>query len=183
MTSLHLALSAGGILALGYLQGCTTLTKLSIFSLDSSVDLKATQNDVYLEIVEWLKACSSLQEVAFNGMISAPDLMTPILLNDAVVLQEVGINAKYDSLYAVKDNHDFHRALAQQTSLQRLYLSADADLTTRDDIEILMNSFCSLHSLKVLHLTRISEYFTDEHILLLAQHMPRLEELSVGGYG
>jgi len=54
---------------------------------------------------------------------------------------------------------------------------------TRDDIEIVLNSLCHLTELQTLQLFRLSHYFTDEHIKLLAQHLPRLDTLYIGGYG
>lgn len=184
LKQLKLALTEDGVLALGLLQGCTALRTLAISSDRVSVDLKATQNDVYLEIVEWLNGCHLLKDVSFQNIASAPDLTIPILLNKDVVLEELDINAtKEDALYVVKDHHDFHRALSEQPTIHRLHLHADPDPMSRDDIEILMNALCSLKGLRELRLTRISDYFTDEHIILLAKHLPDLEEFTVGGYG
>ena len=183
LTSLKLALNEDGILALKYLQGCTKLRTLSITSLQPSVDLKATQNDVFLEIVEWLKQCDLLNDLTFDGVISAPDLSLPILLNKNVRLRELQIHAREVSTYTVKDHHDFHRALSQQKSLKSLSLRADADQTSRDDQEILIDSFCSLHNLEELNLVRISDYFTDGHIIALAEHLPNLMHFTVAGYG
>lgn len=47
--------------------------------------------------------------------------------------------------YVVKDHHDFHQALSQQKGLRSLLLRADPDPTSRDDLETLMNAFCSLN--------------------------------------
>lgn len=184
LKQLKLALTEEGILALGLLQGCTALRTLAVSSDRVSVDLKTTQNDVYLEIIEWLKNCTSLRDVSFHNIVSAPDLLIPVLLNKDVALDELDINAtNEDATYIVKDHHDFHRALNQQPTIRRLHLRADPDPTTRDDIETLMNAFCALRGLRELRLTRISDYFTDEHIKLLVEHLPELEEFSIGGYG
>ena len=110
--------------------------------------------------------------------------MLPVLLNKNVSLEKLDINAnKEDTHYIVKDHHDFHTALNQQPTLRRLHLRADPDPPTLHDIETLMNAFCALKGLHELSLTRISDYFTDEHIKLLAEHLPDLEEFSIGGYG
>lgn len=37
--------------------------------------------------------------------------------------------------------------------------------------------------LRELNLTRISDYFSDEHIALIAQQLRNLEDLYIGGYG
>ena len=181
---LKLALAEEGILALGLLQGCTAVEKLSISSLRSSVDLKATQNDVYLEIVEWLKKCASLKELSFHNILSAPDLALPVLSNKETTLEELDINAtNEEAMYVVKDHHDFHTALKDQPTLRRLHLCADPDPMSRDDIETLMNTLCSLTSLRELKLTRISDYFSNPQINLLASYLPDLEDLYIGGYG
>ena len=183
LASLKLALDEDGILALRYLQGCTKIRTLAITALRRSVDLKATQNDVFIEIIEWLSHCDLLDEITFDGIISAPDLLLPVLLNKSVKLRELQIHAKEGSLYLVKDHHDFHQALRQQTSLRSLSLRADPEGITRDDQELLVNSFCCLLNLEELNLGRISEHFGDEQIKLLAEYLPKLTSLNVAGYG
>lgn len=183
LTELELALNEDGILAVGLLQDCKSLTDLTVTALRPSVDLKATQNDVYLQIVEWLKTCSSLKRLRMTNMLSAPDLILPVLLNPNVKLTEISVNAREGSMYAIKDHQEFHRALGRQSSLLEVSLTADPDPTTRDDIEILMDMFCSLTQLRMLHCTRLSDYFSDSHIGLLAQSLPSLEDLLIGGYG
>ena len=80
------------------------------------------------------------------------------------------------------DNHEFHRALGRHHSLRLLHLGADPEFSTRDDLEILLQTLCSLENLNDLRLSRVSDYFTDEHINILAQSLTELEELSIGGY-
>ena len=112
------------------------------------------------------------------------DLITPVLQNKSVLLEELEVNAtKDDSHYVVKDHHNFHNALSQQPTLRRLHLRADPDPITRDDIDTLMNALCSLSGLLELKLVRISDYFSDEHITLLGNYLPELETLTIGGYG
>ncbi|KAK5118045.1 hypothetical protein LTR62_004091 [Meristemomyces frigidus] len=183
LRSLKLSLEEEGMLALGLLSGCTRLQTLNVTALRPSVDLKTTQNDVFLAITDWLGRCNDLAEVAFEGLVSAPDLLLPVLLNSNTKLYDLQINAKEGSFYQIKEHHDFHRALAGQTELRSLHLRADAEAVTRDDMEILLDVLCSLHNLQHLDLMRTSEYFSDDHILLLARHMPQLEYLYVGGYG
>ena len=182
---LKLSLDEQGILALALLKECTALTTLAIGAERTTVDLKATQHDVYLEIIEWLKGCTRLKNILFRNVVSAPDLLIPILQNKDVELDSLEINATGgdDNMYVVKDHHDFHQALAQQPSLTSLGLKADPDPGSRDDIEILMNTLCSLSGLRELRLERISDYFTDQHVSLLGQHLTNLESLAIGGYG
>lgn len=181
--SLKLHLDNEGIQGLALLQGCTALELLAVTASTTSTDLKSTQHDVFLEIVAWLKNCHMLTDVSFNNVLSAPDLLLPVLLNQDIKLESLQINATEGTQYVVKDHQDFHQALSQQPSLRSLLLRADPDPAARDDIETLMNAFCSLKGLRELRLTRISDYFTDEHIALLAQHLHNLEDLYIGGYG
>ena len=183
LESLKLLLTDDGLPALALLQGCTSLSTLAVASSTGTSDLKATQNDAFLEIVEWLRSCTRLSEVSFTNFVSAPDLLLPVLLNKEIKLQKLQINASEGGMYVVQDHRDFHQALSQQPSLRRLLLRADPDPATRDDIDALMDAFTSLRDLRELSLFRISDYFTDTHISRLAVSLPNLEELYIGGYG
>lgn len=204
LTALKLALDQEGILSLGLLQGCTRLQTLHISAIPTSVDLKTTQNDAYLEILEWLKQCGQLTHIYLNNMVSAPDLLLTVLLNEDVKLESLEVNGNESSMYQAKDHAAFHTALGTQTTLQSLSLRGDPvsrfcsasnlaidmlikplfqDDTARDDIELILNSLCRLTNLRELSLYRISDYFSDEHIKLLAQHLSSLEMLYIGGYG
>ena len=183
LVQLKLALDHDGVLALAHLQRCTNLETLDVTGLRQSVDLKATENDVYVQIIEWLRGCHKLREVNFENVLSAPDLLLPVLQNKDVHLLKLQVTGNDTSMYVVKDHHDFHRALALQTGLESLQLYADPDPTSRDDIEVLTDTFCSLKSLRELRLTRLSDYFSDQHIALLAHQLPKLEVLNIGGYG
>ncbi|KAK5132812.1 hypothetical protein LTR08_008613 [Meristemomyces frigidus] len=183
LTTLKLGLEEDGMLALALLKDCTALNTLEVTALGQSVDLKATQPEVYVEIVEWLKQCTSLRVIAFDGVISAPDLLLPVLQNKEVKLRSLEISAKEGSMYVVKDHHDFHRALGEHASLESLHLRADPDPISRDDMDVLMDAFCALQGLRQLNLYRISDYFSDQHIGLLATSLSKLEALYIGGYG
>ncbi|EME76846.1 uncharacterized protein MYCFIDRAFT_147409 [Pseudocercospora fijiensis CIRAD86] len=186
LESLKLCLANEDLPALGLLQGCTALEILALASTERNnpVDLKATQNDAYLEIIDWLAKCSSLKEIGFTDFVSAPDLLLPVLLNKDVTLQKLQINANENTMYIVKDHHDFHQALSQQPGLRRLLLRADPDpISSSDDIDTLMNAFCSLKELRELNLIRISDYFSNKHIADIAEKLSNLEDLCIGGYG
>lgn len=183
LKALKLHTENDGLLACRYLQGCTGLETIAIEDAGPTQDLKATQNDVYLEMVEWLKSCTALRDISLSNIQSAPDLLTPVLLNSDIALTKLQINAKEGSMYIVKDHHDFHESLGQKSSLREVLLRADPEAMGRDDLEVLMNTFCALTNLRTLNLTRISDYFNDEHIKLLARNLPELEDLYVGGFG
>ena len=183
LRNLSLYLTEDGVSSLGLLQGCTALRELTIGSDKPVADLKATQNDVFLEMLEWLKGCVELRRVSFYNFASAPDLALPLLQNKDVRLESLDINAQEDGMYVVKDHQDFHQALMQQQGLQTLHLKADPDPTSRDDVDTLISALCSLTNLQDLRLVRISDYFSDEHMRLLTKYLPELRELFIGGYG
>jgi hypothetical protein len=183
LTALKLYLTEDKIKALGCLQGCTSVTTLAIDYSGQPDDLKATQNDLYLEIVEWLRACTALRDISISHMISAPDLVLPILLTKEIQLHKLQINSKEGMMYLVKDHHDFHRSLGQELSLQELSLRADPEGLGRDDLDTMTTSICSLSNLRHLTLTRISDFFTDHHIQAFAHNLENLEHIYIGGYG
>lgn len=185
LTSLKLRLGDEGILALGLLRSCTAIKTLAIGSdRGYAVDLKATQNDVYLEIIEWLKACASLKDLDIHNIISATDIVGPVLYSNAIQLDELSINSSREEFsYISKDHGDFHRSLRTQPNLRRLLLRGDPDPPSRDDIDVLVDSLCSLTELRELNLVRISDWFNDENIGALGQLLPKLENLYVGGFG
>ena len=183
LTVLKLYLTEDKIKALGCLQGCTSVATLAIDYSGQPDDLKATQNDLYLEIVEWLRACVSLRDISLSHMISAPDLVLPLLLTKEIQLHKLQINSKEGMMYLVKDHHDFHQSLGQELSLQELSLRADPEGLGRDDLDTMTTSICSLTNLRHLTLTRISDFFTDQHIQAFACHLEKLEHIYVGGYG
>jgi hypothetical protein len=97
LATLILHLGDQGILSLALLKDCTALVELSVGSdRGHIVDLKATQNDVYLEIVEWLKTCTALKKLELRNIISAPDIVTPLLLSDATKLEDLSVFAGKD---------------------------------------------------------------------------------------
>ena len=184
LITLHLAIGDSGIPDLGTLQPCTSLESLTLTDLRSPHDLKATQNDVFENMVTWLQQCTKLRDLALNDFVSAPDLLTPMLEKQDIQLHHLQINALRDNgLYVLKENQAFHQAISRQTSLVSLLLKADADGSFGDDVELLCNCLCAMKSLKRLNLTRTTEYFTDLHVSMLSEHLTNLEELRVDGYG
>lgn len=184
LQTLKLALTNDGFLALGCLHGCTGLSALEIAAPSSSaVDLKAIQNDVFLDILTWLKSCHNLRDITFENVLSAADLLTPVLSETVLRVQSLQINAKEGSMYVMKDHQEFHKALGLQSHLRSLTLRAEPDPPSYDAIDHLVGSLCALKELRELNLTRISDYFTDSHVSQLAQYLPKLESLYVGGLG
>lgn len=181
MNALKLALSEQGILGLGQLQNCSSLETLKLTDLRPPHDLPNTQNDVFSDMVAWLKQCSSLREMNLTDFVSAPAILTPVFDHGSLLLEELQINAKDNAMYLMKDHPEFHQALGKQNRLQSLLLKADPESSSDEELEIFCNSLCALKDLRYLELRRISENFQDSHVNLLAKSLHRLEELAVVG--
>ena len=139
--------------------------------------MKATENDVFLEVIAWLRKCEQLRELFVQGLTSAPSILTEVCLSNNTKLQKLVVTG-----YPMIDNQDFHRSLSHQTSLEHLELEADPEGGFRDDIDILIYSITKLPKLRHLNLVSTSEYFRTPDIISLAPHMKNLEELWFMGY-
>ena len=164
--------------ALSMLKGCTSLTTLLLTETTGTTDLEKTQHDVFLEIIAWLLECKSLENVTFRKFLSAPAIMTPLLLENDIHLNKLEIEG-----YVMKDSREFHQALAHQGTLQRVWLKGDGEEVMRDDLDTLVDALSTLHHLRDLRLRDVSDYFKDEHICQLARSLPELEEFFTSGYG
>jgi hypothetical protein len=172
-------IKSNGIRSLSNLQGCDTLEVLDLKAHMHAefIDLKATENDVFLEVISWLRKCEQLRELFVKGLISSPSILTEVCLSHNTRLQKLVVTG-----YPMIDNQDFHRALSHQTSLEHLELEADPEGGLRDDIDILIYSITKLPKLKHLNLHSTSEYFRTQDIISLAPHMKNLEEFLFTGY-
>jgi hypothetical protein len=183
LTVLKLYLMGDKRQALGCLRECTSVVTLAIEYSGPPDNLKANENDLYLEVTEWLRNCTALRDISITNMVSAPDMILPILLTEAVQLHKLQINSNEGLMYLVKDHQDFHQSLGQKHSLQELSLRADPEGLIGDPLAEVTSSICSLSDLRYLHLTRISDYFSDQHVRAFAQHLVNLEHIYIGGYG
>ncbi|KAL1301806.1 hypothetical protein AAFC00_005998 [Neodothiora populina] len=182
LKALNLALPEKGISSLGLLQGCTSVETLKLTDLFSPHDLKATENEVLLDMISWLKNCEKLRELSLTGFSSAPDILTEVLNMDEIQLEDLQINARDDSMYILKDHTAFHLAIGRQKKLRSLLLKCDPEPLIPDARDALVGQICQLHDLKYLKLTRTSDWFQDQHIQALAKSLSVLEELLVAGW-
>ncbi|MCJ1267316.1 hypothetical protein MMC22_007201 [Lobaria immixta] len=170
-------ISMGTLPTLSLLKGCTNLVSLSLAGIGyDDTDLEESYKYAYLEIINWLKECKKLRILAFSKLFSAPSLMAPILLEESIHLTSL----EYES-YDFPDSKKFHQALANQTSLQSLWLKGDTD--EGDVSDTLVESLSNLVNLTDLRLREVSDTFSDRHILQLANSLPKLEVWSTSGYG
>jgi hypothetical protein len=161
---------------LSMLQGCTALKQLRIEDTHGTVDLQATQNDVFLETIAWLGRCKDLRSIRFSNFASGASVITPVLLEHEMRLEHLEIDS-----YILKDHKTFHRALVhQQANLVELTLNGETEGMFRDDLDILVDSLKQLKSLQRLSLTLL-EVLRDEHIMTIFQDLKQLETIYVTG--
>ncbi|KAL8737426.1 MAG: hypothetical protein Q9181_001705 [Wetmoreana brouardii] len=179
LTQLKLnSLKTNAMLSLNMLAGCTNLTTLLLTDNSYSyTDLKNSQNDVFLEIIAWLRNCKKLRSVTFREFRGGQNFMTPILLENDIHLTHLELKG-----YVMADARDFHQALSNQLSLQELQLQGDSD-EAGDGVATLVESLSQLVNLTDLRLQDISDYFTDEVISRLARSLPKLEGWWTSGWG
>ena len=170
-------LRSNAIKTLSLPQECDAIEYLEIQDFDGLVNLEATENDVFLEVIAWLGRCEGLRELLLRNLASGPAILTQICLKNNIRLRKLQVVG-----YPLLGNQDFHKALSHQTSLESLELSADPEGGFRDDIDTLISSISQLTKLKYLNLRDTSDYFRTTEILALSSVLLELEEFSFGGY-
>lgn len=162
------SLKAPAMRSLSLLKECTALQTLNLQDAEGLM-LEASENDTFLEVIAWLKACTRLRDLTIQRFVDGPAIMTAIFRDDKIRLKSFDISG-----YTLAGNQIFHQALANQTELESLDLRADAEESFRDDIEVLINSICSLKNLKRLNLLEISDYFSTDEVKLLAKNLSKV---------
>ncbi|EMD89199.1 hypothetical protein COCC4DRAFT_138837 [Bipolaris maydis ATCC 48331] len=176
LEDLRLCVTKDSIPHLALLKGCTALKTLRIEDIHGTVDLEATENDVFLETISWLQKCSNLQRLSFSKLQSGAAIITPVLLEEKIQLSSLEIDS-----YTLKDHKSFHQALVhQQSSLRVLFLSGDTEGMFRDDLDILVESLRQLRQLRDLHLI-LPEVLRDDHLKTIVADLFLLEDLYVSG--
>ncbi|KAF2198226.1 hypothetical protein GQ43DRAFT_401362 [Delitschia confertaspora ATCC 74209] len=176
LKDLRLCLSNEALEQLSSLQTCTALETLRIEDTSGRVDLEKTQNDVFLEVITWLRNCKTLRNLTMTKFLSAAAVTMPLLLETNIKLRRLEVDS-----YVVKDHQLFHQALAHQaSSLEILSLSGDTDEMVRDDVDILVDVLKSLIELRELKLL-LPEVLRDEHYVWILDSLLHLEELYITG--
>lgn len=179
LTELRLgSLHDGAILALGQLKECTALRILVLEDKVGSLQLEATQNDVFLEIVEWLSACSNLRDLTLKKFYDGPAILAQVLSSPNVSLIKLSLEG-----YLVRQHGSaaFHDSLSRQPELQSVWLKGDGEDVLPNDLDVLVDALCRLPKLHELVLKDVSDEFEESHIKRLAQGLPLLEEFWTSG--
>ncbi len=170
-------LRSHAILTLSFLQECVSLEALEIQDSDGLVNLEATDNNIFFEVIAWLGRCEGLSELLLRNLASGPAILTRICLRNNIRLRKLQVVE-----YTLLGNQDFHKALSHQVTLESLELRADPEDAFRDDIDTLISAISKLTKLKYLNLVSTSDYFRTSEILSLSKVLVNLEELWFGGY-
>lgn len=175
------SLNTEAIKNLNILQSCIALETLDLEDSQHTVDLEATENDVFLEIIEWLGRCEQLREVVLNGIVCAPAILRQVCLRNNIRLRQLVVKSP-----ALVNDTEFHRAISHQTDLEFLELrgvGSDELFRARNDIDNIVASICQLTKLKGLTIQESFEYFSTNEIKRLAKSLPLLEIFHFSGYG
>lgn len=157
------------------LKGCTNLVSFSLAGDGRYyMELEMTRHRGLCEMICWLKDCKKLRNLAITSFIS-PSWISPVLSEISIHLTSFKCQGFY-----MRDTGTLHRALANQTSLQSLWLEGDMD-DSSVDTDALVISLSKLNNLTDLHLEDIADLFVDRHIVKLAHSLQKLEVWSTDG--
>lgn len=177
LRDLRLCVSDESLPHFSLLRGCTGLDCLQIEDVGGQTNIEKTQNDVFLETIDWLVKCHGLQVLSFTRFQAASGIVTPILLEEKIHLRRLAIDS-----YVPKDSQAFHQALThQRKSLEVLSLSGDTEGMFRDDVDIFVDSLKQLTELRALKLLLVQEIFHDEHLIPIINNLTKLEDLYITG--
>ena len=178
LTELKLnGIKAESLSALSMLKGCTNLTSLLLSENGvATQDLEKRHYDIFLEIIAWLCQCKGLLTISLYNFLSAPALLTPVLLESSIHLTRLALEG-----YVMSESRDFHRAISQQTSLQDLWLKGESS-DNPEDVDFLVESLSKLENITDMRLQEVSEFFLDKHFCTLAKSLQKLEVWESSGY-
>jgi len=174
LTELELFMPPTVIPHIGLLKGLTALETLTLIDERRTIDLEAERNDVFLDLIEWLKSCKNLRNLRLALYNCGAAVATPIVLQNDIRLRFLEVSS-----YASKDHHSFHLSLAHQRQLENLSLDSEP-MESFDEIQTLVSSLCELRQLRVLRLLGVSNQFPHQSVKLLSDNLQMLEEFYVG---
>lgn len=156
------------------LKGCTNLVSLSLVGSKEDFGLPESHIAAFPEIVAWLKECKKLRNLDFNRFFTSP-VIASIFLDETIHLTSL----EYE-VNGSRDITEIHQALANQTSLQRLWLTIDGSYQICV-VDGVVESLSKLANLTDLRLTSTYINLVDQHIVQLARSLTKLEVWSTCG--
>ena len=179
LTELRLAnLHNDAIISLGQLKDCTALRILVLEDDRGSLQLEATENDVFLEIVAWLSACHRLKDLTLKRFFDGPAILAQVLSSPNVSLAKLSLEG-YSLLR--EGSAAFHASLSEQPELQSVWLKGNGEGVHTNDLEIMVDALCRLQNLHELILKDVSDEFDESNIINLVLHLPLLEDFWTSG--
>ncbi|KAL2396905.1 hypothetical protein ABEF93_004614 [Exophiala dermatitidis] len=179
LRQLHLGnLNLEAMANLDALKDCTEIHTLKLDDNYGTVQLETLNNDVFLEVVNWLSSCTKLRDLSLKKFLDGPAILSRVLYSPQVKLTKLSLEG-----YTVQHTNAqlFHSALAEQKSLESVWLKGNGEDTTPDDLHIMVEALCNLTNLKELVLKDVSDEFSEDHIVSLALSLPLLEDFWTSG--
>ncbi|KAH0831639.1 hypothetical protein AYO21_01836 [Fonsecaea monophora] len=172
------SLNQDAVRNLNALRDCTEIQALKLEDKYGNVQLELRNNDVFLEVVDWLSSCRTLSELSLKKFFDGPALLSRVLCSPNVRLTRLSLEG-----YTVRHTNSqlFHTALAEQRSLESVWLKGIGEDTMPDDLSLMVEGLCNLTNLKELVLKDVSDEFSEEHIISLAVSLPLLEDFWTSG--
>ncbi|KPI41239.1 uncharacterized protein AB675_8004 [Cyphellophora attinorum] len=170
-------LSRQAVENLNCLKDCTEL-QILVLEDNEAVQLEAANNDIFTEVVEWLRSCSKLRDLTLKRFRDGPAILSQVLVSPTVKLTKLSLEG-----YLVRDTSSrlFHTALSEQKTLEAVWLRGIGEDVVPDDLTIMVDGLSNIPHLKELVLKEVSDEFQEEHIMKLALSLPELEELWTSG--
>ncbi|OAL39350.1 hypothetical protein AYO20_01220 [Fonsecaea nubica] len=172
------SLNQDAVRNLNALRDCTEIQTLKLEDKYGNVQLELRNNDVFLEVVDWLSSCRTLSDLSLKKFFDGPALLSRVLCSPNVRLTRLSLEG-----YTVRHTNSqlFHTALAEQRSLESVWLKGIGEDTMPDDLSFMVEGLCNLTNLKELVLKDVSDEFSEEHIISLAVSLPLLEDFWTSG--
>ncbi|RMZ87543.1 hypothetical protein DV736_g5232, partial [Chaetothyriales sp. CBS 134916] len=176
------SMSTEAVLSLDQLKECTELHTLvledNLGSVRLEEDEEAVANDVFTSVISWLSSCGKLRDLTIKRFHDGPALLSHILASPQLRLGKLSLEG-----YTVRNQTSrlFHSSLAEQKTLESIWLKGNGDDTVPDDLQILIDGLCNLPRLRELVLKDVSDEFEAEHMISLALRLPLLEEFWTSG--
>ncbi|KIY00539.1 uncharacterized protein Z520_03202 [Fonsecaea multimorphosa CBS 102226] len=172
------SLNQDAVRNLNALKDCTEIQTLKLDDRYGNVQLEARDNDVFLEVVHWLSSCQNLCDLSLKRFFDGPALLSRVLCSPSVRLTRLSLEG-----YTVRHTNSqlFHSALAEQRTLESVWLKGNGEDTMPDDLQFMVEGLCNLTNLRELVLKDVSDEFSEEHIISLAVSLPLLEDFWTSG--
>lgn len=172
------SLSPEAVMNLNSLKDCTEIETLVLEDNLGTVQLEALNNDVFLEVVQWLCSCTKLRDITIKKFFDGPAILARVAVAPGVRLTKLSLEGYIVSQQSAAI---FHSALSEQKSLRSLLLKGNGEDTTPDELSLMVDALSNLPNLTELFLKDVSDEFDATHIKTIALSLPNLEDFWTSG--